>query len=153
MNKAFIKESDGDEIRCPGCESAGVAVGQAVLDHQIQTEFRSLLGDHAWFCRYAGCPVAYFNNWAGQVLVSQLRGPVYPKSPGAPLCRCFPFSMEEIEADAQEPVPHRIRELYAKSRTPEARCSQLAPDGQCCLTEIQRIYFRLKQAKSSFPTT
>ena len=55
--------------------------------------------------------------------------------------------MEEIEADAQESVLHRIRELYAKSRTPEARCSQLAPDGQCCLTEIQRIYFRLKQAK------
>jgi hypothetical protein len=53
--------------------------------------------------------------------------------------------MAEIEADAQESVPVRIRELYAKSKSSEARCSQLAPDGQCCLTEIQRLYFRLKK--------
>ena len=145
MNKAFIKESDGlEEIRCPGCESVGVAVGNATLNHHIRPEFRAALGDQAWFCRYAGCPVAYFNNWAGQALVTQLRGPVYPKSPDAPLCSCFPFSIEEIEADAREPVPRRIRELYALSQTPEARCSQLSPDGQCCLTEIQRLYFRFK---------
>jgi len=146
MNKAFTKETDGlDESRCPGCQSPGVAVGCAVLDHQIQPEFRSILGDHAWFCRYAGCPIAYFHIWAGQVLVSQLREPVWPKSQTAPLCSCFPFTMAEIEADAQEAVPVRIRELYAKSQSALARCSQLAPDGQCCLTGIQRLYFRLKK--------
>ncbi len=145
MNKAFIKESDGlEEILCPGCESRGVAVGSATLTQHVLPEFRGSLGDAAWFCRYAGCPVAYYNNWAGKVLVSQLRGPVYPKSPDAPLCSCFPFSMEQIEADAHEPVPRRIRELYAKSQGPEARCALLSPDGQCCLTEIQRLYFRLR---------
>lgn len=146
MNKAFVKEPEGlDENRCPGCDSPGVAVGWAVLDHHIQTEFRAILGDQAWFCRYAGCSVAYFHPWAGQVRVSQLRGPVYPKSRDAPLCSCFPFSLEEIEADAREPIPRRIRSLYALSQGPEARCSQRSPDGQCCLTEIQRLYVRMRQ--------
>ncbi len=145
MNKAFTKEPDGlEEIRCPGCESVGVAVGAVTLTQHILPEFRGVLGDTAWFCRYAGCPVAYFNNWAGQILLSQLRGPVHPKSPDAPLCSCFPFSMEEIEADARETIPRRIRELYAKSQGPEARCASLSPDGKCCLTEIQRLYFRMR---------
>ena len=145
MNKAFVKESDGlEEVRCPGCESVGTPVGSATLTQHVLPEFRAALGDEAWFCRYAGCPVAYFNNWAGQALVTQLRGPVYPKSPEAPLCSCFPFSMEEIEADAREPIPVRIRALYAKSQGPDARCTLLSPDGKCCLTEIQRLYFRMR---------
>ena len=145
MNKAFIKESDGlEEVRCSGCGSWGVAVGEVTLNTHILPELRGTLGDRAFFCRYAKCPVAYYDHWGGQVLVDQLRGPVYPKSPDAPLCSCFPFTLEDIEADARETVPERIRTLYAKSKSPEARCASLSPDGQCCLKEIQRLYFQLR---------
>jgi hypothetical protein len=52
--------------------------------------------------------------------------------------------MEEIEADAREEKPVRIRALLAKSQSEEARCSELAANGQCCLREIQRLYMRLR---------
>ncbi len=146
MNKAFVKENDGlDEIRCPGCDSVGAAVGQPVLDYHIRPEFRAAVGDEAYFCRYAGCPIAYFSRWAGHVTVDQLLAPITPKSPDASLCSCFPFTLQEIEADAEQEIPVRIRDLYQKSKSADARCFEKSPDGQCCLTEIQRIYFRLKQ--------
>lgn len=146
MNKAFVKEQDGlEEAQCPGCGLPGVNVSQAVLDYHILPEYRSLIGDEALFCKHPGCLIAYFSHWSGHVSISQLRGPIPPKNPTASLCSCFSFTWEEIEADAIEPIPTRIRQLYQKSRTPEARCFEKAPDGQCCLTEIQKIYFRLKR--------
>jgi hypothetical protein len=32
--------------------------------------------------------------------------------------------------------------LLAKSKSTEARCSVLAADGRCCMTEAQRLYMR-----------
>lgn len=146
MNKAFVREPEFDgRAYCPQCGSLGIAVQSRTLDELIQAAARSRLTDSAWFCEFPRCDVAYFNLFEAVVRTDELRRPIWPKDPSASICACFPFTREEVEADAREEVPVRIRELLAKSKTPDARCAVRAADGRCCLREVQRLYMKLRQ--------
>jgi hypothetical protein len=70
--------------------------------------------------------------------------PVYPKDPQAPLCSCFGLTYEDVQADAAEATPVRIRALLAKSKTPAALCEERSPTGRSCIPDVQRCYFKLK---------
>ena len=143
MNKAFVREPDPDgRAYCPRCNSLGTPVGKAVLDHWLAPAARGRLGDSAWFCGFPTCEVAYFDQFDTLVTATELRAPVYPKDPSASLCACFGFTLDELDADVAEGTPTRIRALWKRSQGPDARCDSAAPDGQCCLREIQRIYMR-----------
>lgn len=143
MNKAFVREPDFDgKAYCPRCGSLGVEVGQVVLDRQLEEAARSQLGNAAWFCGFPQCEVAYFDLFERLATVDQLKQPVFPKDPSAPICACFGFTLDELDADVQEGAPTRVRALLARSKTIEARCSELAADGQCCMREVQRLYVR-----------
>jgi hypothetical protein len=100
------------------------------------------MGDSAWFCSFAQCEVAYFDLFESAVAVDELEHSVYPKDPDAPICACFGFVMEDLEADVHEGAPTRIRELLAKSKSRDANCGALAADGQCCMREVQRLYMK-----------
>ncbi len=141
MNKAFVREPEFDgKAYCPQCGSLGVPVGEATLDHHVQPATRTRLGDAAWFCSFAKCEIAYFDLFESRVSVDELRTPVYPMDSEAPICPCFGFTIDDLEADVAEGMPTRIRELLAKSKSDDANCRVLAADGQCCMREVQRLY-------------
>ena len=145
MNKAFVREPDFDgRAFCPRCGTLGTPVENDVLDEHIRPEARNKLGDAAWYCPYPRCEAAYFNLFEAVVLVSELARPVYPYDLDAPICGCFGFAYDDVEADAREGTPTRIRELLARSQSPEARCAQLAVDGRCCMSAVQELYMRLR---------
>jgi hypothetical protein len=145
VNKAFVREPDADgRVLCPRCGSAGTEVGSGPLDTHVSADVRSRLQDRAWYCSHAGCDVAYFSLLEHIVLVSELRAPVYPNDINAPICACFGFSYDDVEADVRDGQPTRIRNLFARSRSSEARCQTLAVDGQCCLREVQRLFMKLQ---------
>ena len=100
------------------------------------------MGDSAWFCDFARCDVGYFDLFERFVAVNELQSTVYPKDAAAPICACFGFTLEDIEADVRRGTPTRIRELLAKSRSGDAQCQTLAADGRCCMREVQRLYMR-----------
>ena len=66
------------------------------------------------------------------------------KNPAAPLCACFGLTYDDVAEDVGEGTPARIRELLAKSKSPEARCVAIAVDGRCCMPVVQELYMRLK---------
>jgi hypothetical protein len=141
MNKAFVREPEFDgKAYCPLCGSLGTGVSEATLDHHVQEASRSRLGDAAWFCSFAKCEVVYFDLFESRIAVDELRTPVYPKDAEAPICACFGFSIEDLQADVSDGTPTRIRELLTKSKSLEANCRVLAADGQCCMREVQRLY-------------
>ena len=145
MNKAFVREPEtGGRTYCPRCGTLGVAVTAGPLDTHIREESRGRLHDAAWFCSFARCDVAYFNQFETVVTVDELRGAVFPKHPDAPLCACFGFGAEDVEADVSEGIPTRIRQLLARSQSLEARCQTVAADGQCCMREVQRLFMKLQ---------
>ncbi|MEO2036956.1 MAG: hypothetical protein ABGZ35_33185 [Planctomycetaceae bacterium] len=143
MNKAFVREPELDgRTYCPQCGSLGTPVNRETLDHHVQKPSRSRLADSAWFCEFAACDVSYFDQFERFVSVDDLHSSVYPKSAEAPICACFGFTLEDIEADVRDGTPLRIRELLAKSESSDAQCQTLSASGQCCLREVQRLYIR-----------
>ena len=143
MNKAFVREPEFDgRAYCPRCGSLGTPVNEATLDSHVQKQSRPRMGDSAWFCNLAGCDVAYFDLFERVVAVEELQRTVFPKDAAAPICPCFGFRLEDIEADVHHGAPTRIRELLARSRSDDAQCHTLAADGRCCIREVQRLYLR-----------
>lgn len=144
MNKAFVREPDADDALCPRCQSLGESVLASALEAATTAEQRKQLADRVFFCPAPNCPVAYFDAMESAVEAAALPKPVYPKDANSPICGCFGLSLEDIEDDVAEGVPRRIRELLAKSKSPAAHCSTASPTGRCCMTEVQRIYFKLR---------
>lgn len=148
MNKAFVREPEDDgRAYCPRCRSLGVAVEGDAIDAHVRPDARGGLRDAAWFCNFPTCEVAYFNQFDAVITVDELTVPVYPKDPDAPICACFGFTYDDVAADAKEAVPVRIRELLAKSKSPEARCRSAAADGRTCMPAVQELYMRLRTQK------
>jgi hypothetical protein len=145
MNKAFVREAEFDgRAYCPRCGTQGSPVGTGPPDAHLRPEARRKLQDSAWYCSYARCDVVYFNLLETVATVDELAAPVYPYDLDAPLCACFGFRYDEIDADVRDGVPSRIRQLLARSQSSEARCHELAVDGQCCMREVQRLYMKLR---------
>jgi hypothetical protein len=145
MNKAFVREPEFDgRAFCPRCGTLGLPVESGPLDTHIRPEFRAKMHDSAWFCGFPRCEVAYFNLFDAVVLTSQLKGPVYPHDPNAPICACFGLTYDDVEADVRDGVPTRIRELLARSKSAAANCHTLAADGRSCMSAVQELYMRLR---------
>ena len=145
MNKAFLREPDADvRVMCPRCATPGTPVDSGPLDNHIMPQHRDRLPNHAWYCSQISCDVAYFSNVGHLVILDELRSAVYPYDIDAPICACFGFGYDEVEADVLAAKPERIRNLLLRSQSAEARCSTLAIDGQCCIKEIQRLYLKLR---------
>lgn len=147
MNKAFIREPEDDgRAYCPRCGNLGLPVNSGPLDTHIKTESRAKMLDAAWFCNYYRCDVAYFNQFGSVVLMDELKAPVYPYDVNAPICVCYGLTYDDVEADANEAVPVRIRAVVVKSKAGAAECHRLAADGRSCLGTLQELYMRLKAA-------
>ena len=145
MNKAFVREEDTINDRCPRCGSAGRTVGGQTLHHFLRPEARGRIAEPALFCAQPGCDIVYFDQFGRSVSTADVVRPVYPKDPAAPICGCFGFGREEIEEDIAEGAVTRCRELLAKSKSPEARCATMSADGKSCAAEVQRYFFRMRE--------
>ena len=144
MNKAFVRETDSTDVLCPRCQAAGVETPRVTVEAHLPADARRGLAATAFFCPTPSCKVAYFDAFEATVPADSLVRPVHPKDPAAPLCGCFGLMLEDVQADVDEGAPRRIRELLAKSKSPEAHCETASPTGRCCLPEVQRAYFRLR---------
>ncbi len=103
--------------------------------------------DSAWYCNFARCDVAYFNMFDAIVTTEELKRPVYPHDPDAPICACFGLNYDDVMADVEEGTPTRIRELFARAKSGETRCHTLAADGRPCTSAIQELYMRLRNGR------
>lgn len=147
MNKAFVREPDfGGRAFCPRCGTEGIPVTSLVLDTHIRSESRSKMQDSAWYCNFARCDVAYFDLLEEVISTEELQTQAYPYDLEAPLCVCFGFTYDEVEADVADGTPTRIRQLLAKSQSSAADCQRLAVDGRCCMSEVQKLYMQLRES-------
>lgn len=144
MNKAFVKEDEGTQGRCPRCDSPGSPVLQETLAAHLTPEQLQTLTESAYFCHYAKCDVVYFDQFDRVVERSELKFPVYPKDPDAPICACFGLTRDDVEQDVREGVKTRVKELIDKAESPAAQCSIKSPCGVSCVPEVYRCYMKLR---------
>lgn len=143
MNKAFIREPDDHApLHCPACGSLGVPVERETWQAHVAASAADALADSAFFCPFPTCQVAYFDMFERQVPVESLRHAVYPKDPQAPICPCFDFTTDSIDADVREGGVTRTRELVEKAKSGAARCRTMSPTGQSCVGEVQRYFMK-----------
>lgn len=143
MNKAFVREPDVPaEPRCPKCRLIGRAVGRETVAAHVCAEALQGLAGAGWFCCNPKCPISYYDAYGQSLPVDVLRRSIYPKDPDAPICSCFGLTADAVIADARAGNPAGVRALIARSRLPDAQCARRAPDGQCCVAAVQRLYAR-----------
>jgi hypothetical protein len=144
MNKAFIREPDSNIDYCPGCGSAGQPVGIETVEFYLSKETKKRVADPANFCPAPSCDVVYFDAFERVILKSDLDKPVYPKDPEAPICACFGLTRRDIERDVSEGVVTRVKAILEKAKSPQARCTLMAANGQCCVPYVQKYYMHCK---------
>lgn len=148
MNKAFLREPDQVDSRCPGCQSVGHAIGPETLNAQLTADVRRTLAESGYFCPNGRCSVVYYDDFASVVKRDLVPGPISIKDADAPLCACFGVTRSDIETDVEEGVVARTRAAVLKAQSDEAQCSKLAPNGRTCAPEVQGHYMRCKQRAS-----
>lgn len=147
MNKAFMREPDQVDRRCPRCDSPGHPVGPETLAAWLTAEARKLLAESAYFCPDERCSVVYYDDFGGVVGRAFVTRPIPIKDVDAPLCACFGLTREEIELDLEEGGVTRTRAVVLRARTDEARCTTLAPNGRPCVAEVQGYYLKCQQRR------
>lgn len=140
MNKAFMREPDQTAERCPRCGAQGESVRSETLRFHLPKDQWGRVAETANFCPSPQCEVAYFDAFERFVLADELNRPVYPKDPTAPLCACFGLTREDVEADVREGGVIRTKAALEKAKSPEARCAQMAGNGQSCIAYVQKYY-------------
>jgi hypothetical protein len=156
MNKAFVRDPEEEDDRCPRCGSHGLAVGPETIRAQLPEgaagpavpgkpgDGRYPFAESAFYCAYPGCPVAYFDRLRQTVLATLLRRPTYPKRPDAPLCACTGVTSADLARDFGEGSTARIKDLVTRSQSASARCVLEAPDGRPCAAEARKLWMRLR---------
>lgn len=142
MNKAFVREPDEPDPRCPGCGLLGEPVTRATLDANLPPQAARVLSDTACFCANPRCVIAYFDAAGQSQEIGLLRQRVYPKDPAGPICPCTQTSAAQIEADARSGDRTRIRQLLALGQSPDAACARLNPAGRPCAAELQQHFLK-----------
>ena len=144
MNKAFVREPDQTADYCPRCGTQGEPVGNKTLTTYLTEEQRGRLAKPANFCPSPQCPVAYFDSFERLILAVDLQHPAYPKDPTAPICACFGMTRTEIEQDVREGVVTRTKAALERAKSPQARCAEMAANGQSCVAHVQKYYMQCR---------
>lgn len=142
MNKAFMREPDSTDARCPRCGSPGEQVTAMTLAAHVRPEALAQFSSFASFCPFPQCDVAYFDSFERVVTLAELNASVYPKDPEAPICPCFGLTERDIDQDIEEGVVTRVKRLIARAQSGEARCATMAANGQSCVPTVQRYYMQ-----------
>ena len=144
MNKAFVREPEQTADFCPRCGSKGDAVGVGVLKSYLSDEQRRGLKEPVNFCPSSKCGVAYFDGLERVVMASELTHPAYPKDLTAPISACFGLTRQDIELDIEEGVVTRTRAILEKAKSSQARCAQMAANGETCIAYVQKYYMECR---------
>jgi hypothetical protein len=144
MNKAFVREPEHTADYCPRCGSQGKAVGIEALKSYLTDEQRRGLTEPVNFCPSPKCGVAYFDGLERVVVASELARPVYPKDPTAPICAWFGLTRQDIEQDVAEGVVTRTKAVLEKAKSSQARCVQMAANGEPCIAYVQKYYLECR---------
>ena len=102
MNKAFVREPEPAEPRCPaheGCDGIGTPVTRMTLLAHLPEDNAQSFAESSYYCGNPNCQIVYFDAWGTTVLKTALRSLAYPKSPTAPVCPCFGITAQEIRED------------------------------------------------------
>lgn len=143
MNKAFVKDPEPQEPRCPqprGCDQIGEAVSRETLEQQLGAErAQGFSGAVAW-CSSPDCKIAYFDRWGQTVPVDELERVPWPKDSRAPICPCEQVEAPALRAEAEAGQRDTVKRILARAEGDDANCRHLSPTGRSCTTAVRKLF-------------
>lgn len=131
---------------CLSCQGPSQPVTLRTLRLMLKPEFFDQVGESQYrFCASPACPVVYFSReccFTSDAL--RIRVGLKEKDGLIPLCYCFGFNEQDLQAEIQgkghTTIPQRISAL-TKERM--CACEECNPSGACCLGEVTKAVKRL----------
>lgn len=129
---------------CPGCGQQGKTVGRLTLGALLKPDRRPQIPNQPefCFCRTASCEAVYFT--PGRVvfrkddLVVRV-GLKEPDDPTVPVCYCFGWTKEKIQAELVETGRSTvIDQIKAQVKAGNCYCEVTNPQGSCCLGNVAK---------------
>ncbi len=135
--------------KCPECGELGKTVQRITLGALLKPEKRSGIPKQKefCFCRSAPCAVVYFVPDRVLFRKDDLSVPVglkEPQNPTAPVCYCFGWTPEKIQAEIRNTGKSTvIDQIKAQVQAGNCYCEITNPQGSCCLGNVSQA---VKQA-------
>ncbi len=135
--------------RCPECGELGKPVKRITLGALLKPECRAQIPvqEEFCFCRTARCDVVYFR--PSEVLFRKKDltvkvGVKEPNDPTAPVCYCFSWTPEKIQAEIRTTGKSTaVDQIKAQVKAGNCHCEVTNPQGSCCLGNVSHA---VKQA-------
>jgi hypothetical protein len=130
--------------KCPECGQLGKSVQQITLGALLKPEKRPEIPKQKefCFCRNTACAVVYFVPDRVLFQKDDLSVPVglkEPKNPKAPVCYCFGWTPEKIQAEIRTTgKSSAIDQIKAQVKASNCYCEVTNPQGSCCLGNVSQ---------------
>jgi len=130
--------------KCPECRVLGKPVQRITLGALVRPEHRVQIPRQKefCFCRTPTCEVVYF--LPNQVVFrkTDLSAPVglkEPRNPGAPVCYCFGWTPQKIQAEIEATGTSTVLDqIKAQVKAGNCYCEVTNPQGSCCLGNVAK---------------
>jgi hypothetical protein len=145
MSRAFVKEAETKEPRCPtpqGCGGLGVSVARATVAANLAPGSVPEFHGDIFFCSDSSCAIGYFDGFGTRVAADVLLRRAWPKDAGGVVCSCFGVDIAAIEDCAERGEKAAMKAWIERSKSSEARCATTAPDGKNCEAKLRRVFLR-----------
>lgn len=130
---------------CPDCETRGKTVKPITIASLVEPAAlaRFERRDGWRFCPSPACDTAYFHEGTQDRLPKQdVRVRIGRKETTSPrpLCYCFGYSVEDVEADLAATGASGVGDaITEKCRQGLDRCPETNPQGSCCLGDVRAV--------------
>ncbi len=141
----FHPPTDPLPTRCPACGQLGTRVGRLTLGALLKPERRPHIPrqDEIGFCRTPTCEVVYFKNTHALFRTADLSvsvGLKKPDDPTAPVCYCFGWTPQKIQAEIKTTGKSTtIDQIKAQVKAGNCYCEVTNPQGSCCLGNVAKV--------------
>lgn len=137
--------------KCPACGELGKTVQRITLGALLKPEKRPEIPrqKEVCFCRSAACDIVYFI--PDRVLfrkedLSVLVGLKEPTNLKAPVCYCFGWTPEKIQAEIKTTEKSTaIEQIKAQVQSGNCYCEITNPQGSCCLGNVSKVTKEIAQ--------
>ena len=130
--------------KCPQCQELGKSVKRITLGSLVKPERRPQipLQDEFCFCRNPSCNVVYLQPNKIILRKEDLSVKVGIKEPGdptAPVCYCFGWTPQKIQAEIKTTGKSTaIEQIKAQVKAGNCYCEVTNPQGSCCLGNVAK---------------
>lgn len=130
--------------QCPECGELGKTVQRITLGALLKPEKRPQIPrqEEFCFCRNATCDVVYFISdrvFFRKNDLNILVGLKEPQNPRVPVCYCFGWTPEKIQAEIKSTgKTTAIDQIKTQVQAGNCYCEITNPQGSCCLGNVSK---------------